>query len=200
MATVGVVGILFAAPAAGYRSHRSADAARRVYFQRSLLERPLHPNIVVPRFTPPYRAEPPFFRAEPLPEPQYGPSAPSFAPLPLPGNIIVEVPTRGPVPARLDKIRDVGPYLTACWRAPGRGGAVGLRQLTLRMGFKRSGALMGPPRMTYSTPPLTTRGQRAFVAASTSAFQRCTPLPLSVGFGNAIAGVPFAIRFTDLAR
>lgn len=141
------------------------------------------------------------YPAVPLPESEYGPSFQPL-PLPLPGNIIVEVPTPGParpVTARLDKIRDVGPYLTACWHAPGRGSGRGVRQVTLRTGFKRNGALIGPPRMTFSDPPRTSDVQRAFVAGSIAAFQRCTPLPLTIGFGNAIAGVPFAIRFRDIA-
>lgn len=149
-----------------------------------------------------YRHERHFFRAEPLPELEYGPYA---EPLPLPGNVIVEV-VIGPAGAtarrfsgRLDRIRDVGPYLSACWRpdrAPGRTTA-GAPQVTLRAGFKRSGALIGPPRVTYSFPPAIDAAQRSFVAAAVAAFNRCTPLPLTVGFGAAIAGVPFAIRLTD---
>lgn len=139
------------------------------------------------------------YPAQPLPEPEYGPYA---APLPFPGNIIIEVPTYGVVPDRLDKIRDIGPYLTECWHAPAAAAAppATVPQITLRTGFRRDGALIGPPRMTFSNPPLTVGGQQDFIAAAILAFRRCTPLPLTPGFGNAIAGVPFAIRFTSTRR
>lgn len=203
MANVGtnlanVLGRIGAAVLASAVATQFAGAARR--FLRPGATGP-QPPIAAPAYRAPGQR---LYPAQPLLEPQYAPYA---APLPLPGNVIVEVPTPGRVPARLDRIRDVGPYLTACWHAPapstdaaGASWPAPVPQVTLRTGFRRDGALIGPPRLTFSYPPLTAGGQRDFVAASILAFRRCTPLPLTTGFGRAIAGVPFAIRFTSTRR
>jgi hypothetical protein len=69
--------------------------------------------------------------------------------------------------------------------------------VTLRVGFNRSGGLIGTPRITYSNPAASTDIQKAFTSSVLKAFGQCAPLPFTAGLGLAIAGLPFSIRFTD---
>ena len=96
---------------------------------------------------------------------------------------------------RLNRLRDVGAALAACWHPPASPG--GTRDVTLRVGFNRSGGLIGTPRITYSHPAAATDVQKAFTGSVLKALGRCAPLPFTVGLGSAIAGQPFSIRFTD---
>jgi hypothetical protein len=135
-----------------------------------------------------------------LPEPPPNGPYPSTEPLPLPQGMQLEIdPPWGMTraPARLDRWHDVGLALRACWMPPPASGAVEQREVTLRLGFSRSGRVLGVPRVTYSRPPAATAVQKAFTAAAFAALARCSPLPFTAGLGSAIAGVPFSIRFTD---
>ena len=49
---------------------------------------------------------------------------------------------------RIDRIREVFLALQACWEPPRAGGHSG-QEITLRLSFKRSGELLGQPRITY---------------------------------------------------
>jgi hypothetical protein len=103
------------------------------------------------------------------------------------------------VPAKLDRWRQVGDFLRTCWAPPPApaGAAPGSREVTLRLGFDRSGTILGQPRVTFSQPPATTQEQKAFTSAARAALAHCAPLPFTAGLGSAIAGVPFTLHFTD---
>ena len=121
-----------------------------------------------------------------------------FEPAPsLPEGIIGNVrPGPGPRPDRIDRIRDVFLTLRACWQPP-RGSEFSGQELTIRLSFKRSGEVLGNPRITYYNPGGGTDDREAFTRAVRSAFERCTPLPFTLRFGAAIAGRPFTFRFID---
>jgi hypothetical protein len=121
-----------------------------------------------------------------------------FEPAPsLPEGIIGNVrPGPGPRPDRIDRIRDVFLTLRACWQPP-RGSEFSGQELTIRLSFKRSGEVLGNPRITYYNPGGGTDDREAFTRAVRSAFERCTPLPFTPRFGAAIAGRPFTFRFID---
>jgi hypothetical protein len=70
-------------------------------------------------------------------------------------------------------------------------------QMSVRLSFKRSGEIIGTPRITYATPGVSHDVRDAYYKAITGALERCTPLPLTNGFGGAIAGRPIAIRYID---
>jgi len=102
--------------------------------------------------------------------------------------------------ARLDRLRDIGGFLRSCWALPpGSGTDRGdePREVTLRLSFNRSGGIIGAPRVAYAHPPEASEAQKAFTASALAALKNCTPMPFTSGLGSAIAGVPFAIRFTD---
>ena len=98
-------------------------------------------------------------------------------------------------PARIDRIREVFQAVQACWQPP-RGGPTG-EETTLRLAFRRNGAVLGEPRVTYYKAGSASGGRAGFVRAVRDAFERCTPLPFTPAFGAAIAGRPFTFRFSD---
>jgi hypothetical protein len=95
-------------------------------------------------------------------------------------------------PRSVDTLRELGPALTACWRAPP--GSDG-QEITVRFSLKRNGELLGQPRITYSRLSGGPEERRRFVGAALDALARCLPVRLSEGLGGTIAGRPLTIRF-----
>lgn len=122
-------------------------------------------------------------------------------PLPLPEGIagLVRESQAPREQGRLDRIRDIFPAIRACWRMPAAQGPSG-SELTLRLSFKRAGALIGPPRITYSRLRGDREGRRLFVNSVFAAVDNCLPLNFTEPFGAAIAGRPITIRFVDDRR
>ena len=102
---------------------------------------------------------------------------------------------RGGREGRIERIRDVFPAIRACWRLPA--GEPSGQQITVRLSFKRSGDLLGQPRITYAALGGDAEARRRFAGSVLSAFETCLPLPFSPTFGAAIAGRPFTFRFVD---
>ena len=73
-------------------------------------------------------------------------------------------------------------------------------QMSVRFAFKRTGELIGEPRVTYTTPGIDDDTRRIYRDAIKEALDRCTPLPFSAGMGGAIAGRPIAVRLVDTRR
>jgi hypothetical protein len=94
---------------------------------------------------------------------------------------------------RIDRLRHVFPAVRACWEPPSSGGEV-----TFRFSFRRDGAMLGEPRLTYASGDGEAREK--LIASVKDAFSRCLPLPFTDGFGGAVAGRPFTIRFVDERR
>ena len=57
--------------------------------------------------------------------------------------------------------------------------------------------MIGPPRVTYTSPDAPSETRNVYHDAITAALDRCTPLPFTAGLGGALAGRPVAIRFVD---
>ena len=93
---------------------------------------------------------------------------------------------------KVERIRDVWPALSRCWTPPT--GSDGM-QLTVRFSVKRTGELIGAPRVTYSRLRGSAEEQRLFRDSVLAAVQSCTPLPLSQAFGEVMAGKPLSVRF-----
>jgi hypothetical protein len=102
-----------------------------------------------------------------------------------------------PAKDKLDAIRDVFAALRACWTPPtleeGRAGM----EVSVRLSFNRSGAIIGTPRFTYTTRGASQQHRDLYRRAVVDSLVRCTPLPLTKGLGGAIAGRPIAIRYVD---
>jgi hypothetical protein len=96
--------------------------------------------------------------------------------------------------ADIDHPRDVARRLAACWSPPEEKDGVA-PEVTLRLQFSRSGAVIGEPRITYVRAGGGGEGRAAVVRSIRTALDDCTPLRFTGSLGAAIAGYPFAIRF-----
>ncbi len=99
-------------------------------------------------------------------------------------------------PSRIDRIADVFAAIQSCWRPPAGSGYSG-QEITLRMSFKRSGEVLGQPRITYYRAGTEADQREPFTRSVREAFVRCTPLPVTESLGRAIAGRIFTFRFVD---
>ena len=75
-----------------------------------------------------------------------------------------------PAPVALPK--EIGPRLAKCWTPP-RSQPPELIEVTVRLSFSRSGALIGVPRITYIRGPATLR--EAIGASALAAVKTCSP-------------------------
>jgi hypothetical protein len=97
----------------------------------------------------------------------------------------------------LDRLNDIGPLLSKCLELPHDGEAQAGMELALRFAFKRDGELMPDPRFTYTTREAPENVKAAYQAAALDMLRRCTPLPVTDGFGRAIAGRPMVASIRD---
>jgi hypothetical protein len=100
---------------------------------------------------------------------------------------------------RIDNVRQVFAAVRSCWRLAPRKDATG-QQMTLRMSFKRSGEILGEPRITYYEGVPGSAASKEFTDSVGAAFRACIPLPFTNSFGAAVAGRPFTFRFIDDRR
>src|ERR1043166_28187 len=91
---------------------------------------------------------------------------------------------------KIDTIGDLFAALRACWLAPDRDDARDDLQMSVRFAFKRTGEIIGEPRVTYTTPGLEDDARKTYRRAIPDALERCTPMPFTRGMGGAIAGRP----------
>lgn len=98
---------------------------------------------------------------------------------------------------KLDTIAGLFAALRDCWVPPSEDEARPGMQMSVRFSFKRSGEIIGTPRVTYVSPDAPSEARESYRNAVTASLERCTPMPFSKGLGGAIAGRPIAIRFVD---
>src|ERR1700722_10363717 len=98
---------------------------------------------------------------------------------------------------KLDSIRAMYAALRACWVPPPKDEARHGMQYTVRFAFKRDGAIVAPPRVTYASHDAPAQVRDVYRDAVNAALKRCTPLHFTTGMGGAVAGRPIAIRFVD---
>jgi hypothetical protein len=99
--------------------------------------------------------------------------------------------------APINTIAAVFAALEACWIPPVLEQARAGMQITVLVSFKRSGELLGKPRITYETPEASDDERLAYRVAMAEALRRCNPLPFTDALGNALAGRPLTMRFID---
>jgi hypothetical protein len=105
--------------------------------------------------------------------------------------------TRADAEHRIDTIRDLFDALRSCWVPPSQDEARPGMQMSVRLSFMRSGQMIGPPRVTYTSPDAPPATRDAYHDAIMTALERCTPLRFTPGLGGAVAGRPIAIRYVD---
>ena len=96
----------------------------------------------------------------------------------------------------LNTLGDIHQALRACWQWPPASEARSGMELTVRLSFKRNGEIFGA-RITYQTPNVSDRERALYHGALLAALTRCSPLRLSAGLGEAIAGRPMTFHIHD---
>jgi hypothetical protein len=97
----------------------------------------------------------------------------------------------------LNTIGDLFAALRACWTPPPPEAAREGMQMTVRFSFKRTGALIAAPRMTYFTQGASAEARVTYLKAINASLDGCMPLKFTGDLGGALAGRPIAIRYVD---
>jgi hypothetical protein len=96
----------------------------------------------------------------------------------------------------LNTMADIRQALRGCWQPPPASEARSGMELTVRISFKRNGEIFGV-RITYQSSSVSNEERALYHGALLAALSRCSPLPLSAGLGEAIAGRPFTFHIHD---
>jgi hypothetical protein len=97
----------------------------------------------------------------------------------------------------LDNIGDLFAALRSCWTPPQADAAKEGMQMTVRFSFKRSGDLIGPPRLTFATAGVPSEVRETYLKAINDSIGACVPLKFTGNLGGALAGRPIAVRYVD---
>jgi hypothetical protein len=98
---------------------------------------------------------------------------------------------------QVNTIRDVYAKLKTCWKPPPASSANPDIDITVIVSFKRTGDILGRPKITYESEQANDNDRLMYRIAVMEALQRCTPMPFTEAMGNAVAGRPFAIQFRN---
>jgi hypothetical protein len=97
----------------------------------------------------------------------------------------------------LNTIGDLFSALRSCWTPPPADAARQGMQMSVRFSFKRSGQMIGAPRITYATAGVSADTRATYFKAINTSLDACTPLKFTGDLGGALAGRPIAIRYVD---
>lgn len=97
----------------------------------------------------------------------------------------------------LDNIGDLFAALRSCWSPPEASSAREGMQMSVRFSFKRSGEIIGTPRLTFATAGVPADTRATYLKAINASLAACVPLKFTGSLGGAIAGRPIAIRYVD---
>ena len=93
----------------------------------------------------------------------------------------------------LNTLQDLYAALRACWQPPPVGEARADMQITVRISFKRSGALFAAPGVTFATAGVPADVRELYRKAIADSLAACTPFR----FTDAVAGRPILVRYID---
>ena len=97
----------------------------------------------------------------------------------------------------LDTIGDLFAELRSCWSPPSPDVARAGMQMSVRFSFKRSGEMIGAPRITFATSGVPADTRETYLKAINASLDACIPMKFTEGLGGALAGRPIAIRYVD---
>ena len=97
----------------------------------------------------------------------------------------------------LDNIGDLFAALRSCWSPPPADNAREGMQISVRFSFKRSGELIGAPRLTFATAGVSADTRATYLKAINTSLDACVPLKFTGNLGGALAGRPIMIRYVD---
>jgi hypothetical protein len=87
--------------------------------------------------------------------------------------------------------------LRQCWIPPPTTRSHDGMEITIRFSLTRDGRVFGRAAIRYESPDASDDERLAYRISVAQAIERCTPFPITEGFGNAIAGHPLNIKLTD---
>jgi len=94
----------------------------------------------------------------------------------------------------VDNLEAMWDALGSCWVPPV--GSEGM-EVTVRFSLKRDGTLNGKPRITWLKRNGSEAERENFVASVFRALESVFPIPFTESMGNASAGRPLALRFSN---
>jgi hypothetical protein len=97
----------------------------------------------------------------------------------------------------LDTIGDLFAELRSCWSPPPADVAHEGMQMSVRFSFKKSGEMIGAPRLTFATSGVPADTRETYLKAINTSLAACIPLKFTDGLAGALAGRPIAIRYVD---
>jgi hypothetical protein len=97
----------------------------------------------------------------------------------------------------LNTIGDLFAALRSCWTPPPADNAREGMQMSVRFSFKRSGEMIGAPRMTFATAGAPADTRATYLKAINASLDACLPMKFTGDLGGALAGRPLAIRYVD---
>ena len=97
----------------------------------------------------------------------------------------------------LDTIGDLFAALRSCWSPPPAESAREGMQMSVRFSFRKSGDMIGAPRVTFATAGISADTRATYLKAISASLDACLPLKFTGGLGGALAGRPIAIRYVD---
>ncbi|RAI45853.1 hypothetical protein [Rhodoplanes roseus] len=97
----------------------------------------------------------------------------------------------------IDTISGLFAALRACWVPPPADQRKPGMEMTVRFGLKPTGALMGPPFVTYATKGASSDTRDLYRKAITDSLTGCDRLRFTDTFGKALAGKPLFVRYVD---
>ena len=100
-------------------------------------------------------------------------------------------------PDRLNTLADLYAALRACWQPPPVGEARADMQITVKISFKRSGALFAAPTVTFATSGIPADVRELYRKAVADSLNACTPFNFTDALGGAVAGRPILVRYID---
>jgi hypothetical protein len=98
------------------------------------------------------------------------------------------------VRSSVNTLEELGSALWSCWTPPPDTQNF---QVTVRFSFKRTGEVLGTPRIAYSTFNGSEDEQRWIMQRILASLDACTPLNVTPALGGAIAGRIFTMTFTS---
>src|SRR5262245_4924114 len=96
----------------------------------------------------------------------------------------------------LNTLDDIQKAITACWKWPAGSDEHGGTVLTFTLSFKRDGEILSG-RLNYVNRSLSAEERGKYAAALDDAIKQCSPLPITPGLGDGIAGQPFVFTLRD---
>jgi hypothetical protein len=97
----------------------------------------------------------------------------------------------------LNTIGDLFAALRSCWSPPAADAARDGMQMSVLFSFKKSGAMIAPPRMTFASKDAAKDVRDMYLKAIDGSLDGCLPLKFTPGLADAIAGRPIMIRYVD---